>query len=124
MDAYLTSLQLEKGNVADILQTIRLQSAIIHKVKSQDRDSSVAHLLGFSDTFINDFEKRKLTIADYPDQLKIMLNDLKNLAARFGNADARLMNSLKRMEEKSDPVELQGQHIKFLLLLKEILNQK
>jgi len=124
IDAYLTKLQLEKGNVADILQTIRLQSAIIHRINSKDRDTSVGHLLELSDTFTNDFEKRKLTIADYPAQLKNMLADLRSLANKSGKSDDRLVNSLRIMEQTNNPVELQGEHIKFLLVLKELLRLK
>jgi len=124
IDAYLTSLQLAKGNAADVLQTVRLQSAIVHKISLQNKDTSLGHLIELSDAFISGFEKRTLTIDDYPGQLKNMISDLKDLAVRFGKTDDRLMSSLKTMELKTDPAELQGEHIKFLLLLKELIKQK
>jgi len=124
IDAYLTYRQLEKGNVADVLQTMYLQSSMINYIISQNKDTSLGHLIELSDAFIGGFEKRALTIDDYPGQLKNMISDLKGLAVRFGKRDDRLMSSLKTMELKTDPAELQGEHIKFLLLLKELIKQK
>jgi len=124
IDAYLTFQQLEKGNIADILQTMYLQSLVAHKISSQNKDTSLGHLIELSDAFISGFEKRTLTIDDYPGQLKNMISDLKDLAVRFGKTDDRLMSSLKTMELKTDPAELQGAHIKFLLVLKELIKQK
>jgi len=123
IDAYLTFLQLQKGNAADILQTMRLQSALVRRI-SQNKDTTVKHLLELSGAFINAFEKRKLTSDDYPSRLKNMISDLKAVAIRFGKADDRLMSSLKTMEEKSEPAELQGEHIRFLLSFRHILEEK
>ena len=123
IDAYLTSLQLEKGNAADILQTVYLQREILKKIESKNTENSVKHLLDLSNKFISDYEKRKLTIADYPAQVKKMLNDLNDLAIKSGKNDSRLLNSLETMQQKKDPVELQGEHIKFLLLLKDLTQQ-
>jgi hypothetical protein len=121
IDAYLTSLQLQKGNAADILQTIRLQREILQKINSKHPEDSIKHLIDLSNIFIEQFEKRKLSIADYPAQVKNMLNDLREIAVKFGKNDSQLLNYLKNMQQKNDLAELQGEHIKFLLLLKDLL---
>jgi hypothetical protein len=114
---------LEKGNIADILQTMYLQRDMLQKVNCKDNEN-IRDLLNQSNSFIEQFEKREISISDYPARVKSMLTDLRTCAAKLGNNDARLSEYLNTMKQTNDPVELQGEHIKFLLLLKEILNQK
>ena len=81
-------------------------------------------LLDQSNSVIEQFEKREISISDYPAKVKSMLTDLRTCAAKLGNDDARLSEYLNTMEQMNDPVELQGEHIKFLLVLKELLRLK
>jgi hypothetical protein len=122
IDACLTSLQLEKGNAADILQTIYLQRDILQRINSSQHGNSLAHVIDLSTAFVQQFESRQLMEADYPTKVMAMLGDLRVCAANFAHNDSHLLNYLDSMVQTTDPTELQGLHIKFLLLLKKLTN--
>ena len=122
MDAYLTSLELEKGNAADILQTIYLQRDILQKINASQPGDSVAHVIELSKVFIQQFEAGQLTVADYTTKVVAMLGGLRICAANSAQNDSHLLNYLDSMVQTKNLIELQGLHIKFLLLLKKLTN--
>ncbi len=125
IDAYLTYLQLQKGNIADILQTMYLQREIFRKINAQGDNESARKLITASEEFISRFEKREWSTNDYPGKVEEILSDFEAYTVSIitVNRDG-LINSMKLMKEKlNDARELQGAHIKFLLMLREITEQ-
>jgi hypothetical protein len=85
IDACLTSLQLEKGNAADILQTMYLQIEILQRINSGKGDSLVLHLTTLSNEFIKQYEQRKISDDTYGLFVKNMLPELKTLVAMIAS---------------------------------------
>lgn len=123
IDACLTSLQLEKGNAADILQTVYLQTEILQKINLEKGDSLVMRVLTLSNEFIRQYEQRRISDDTYGPLIKSILPELKTVAAMIATnskSGNQLMDCLKNVEASiGDPTELQGAHIKFLLLLRD-----
>jgi hypothetical protein len=123
IDAHLTFLQLKKGNIADILQTIYLQREIFSKLNADQVNETVKNLIVTSEEFISLFEKRELKTKDYPQKVKEMIPGLETFAENMDSPNRdRLIDSIKLMKENlNDATGLQGAHIKFLLMLRDVV---
>jgi hypothetical protein len=65
-DSWLTMLQLQLGDVADILQNVRWQRAIFMNDVRMRRLSCAREVIARGDAFIVAYGKRQLTNQDYP----------------------------------------------------------
>jgi hypothetical protein len=123
IDALVTSLQLQKGNTADFLQTVYIQKDVIELLKTKRAAINPDGLLAATNKFIDITENRKLSIKNYPEHVKDVLPDLKNIVEKMKNNND-LMKSLSMMERNlNDVTGLQKEHINFLLLLREAVKK-
>lgn len=117
IDAFLTLLQLEKGNSADFLQTVYVQKDVAGLLRAKKLPDSQS-LLSETGKFIELVERRKLSVRDYPDHVEDVLSELKQSVKNLPN-NAPLIKSLNAMEQKmKDIPALQKEHMNFLLLLR------
>jgi len=122
IDACLTYLQLQKGNAADILQTIYLQRSIFLKIQNSGKSDFSARLIELSNNFIKSYESRKIDNNAYPEEVKAMVSDLRNCVIKKAKSDANLLALLDQINGKyNGAIELQGHHINFLIALQEFL---
>jgi len=118
LDAYLTSIELQKGNIADYLQTIYIQKDIAQKMLDRKKSDAAAKLLEQSASFILQVEQHKKSVNDYSGHVKEVLPLLKECLKLSGNS-ALLMKQLSQLEESlGDSRTLQGVHLGFLLQLR------
>lgn len=119
IDAFLTSLQLEKGNSADYLQTVYVQTDVAELLRTKRITDDRSSLVSATVKFIDLAEKRKLSVKNYPEYVKEILPELKKSVEKLSN-NATLMKSLEVMEQKLDDVPgLQKEHMNFLLSLRD-----
>jgi hypothetical protein len=119
IDAFVTVLQLKKGNAADYLQTIYIQKALVEKFKSKNPGADVDELLKRSNDFIEAAGNRKINFLDYPEAIKNMLRGLTIITKNI-NTNDELRAALKLMERNfDDGVALQKEHLNFLNLFAE-----
>ena len=122
IDAFLTSLQLEKGNNADYLQTVYLQKNVIELLQTKKVLDHMDNVLSVTNKFIELAENRKLSIENYPEHVEIILPILKTVIEKLTN-NTELKKSLDKMERNLKNVTgLQKEHINFLLLLRKTAN--
>lgn len=122
MDAFVTSIQLSKGNPADFLQTVYVQKDVFGLLQTKRRLPARLNMISATNKFIESVENKKLSVKNYPDFVKGIIPEIKTSIARLAN-NAELIKSLGRMEQKlNDPVGLQKEHMDFLLLLRDAVN--
>ena len=113
LDAYMSMLQFEKGNSADVLQTMYLQKEVL---RDRTQTEQVKRLEDLADEFIKKFDRRELTSNSYSVTVSKMIPLFNSIVP----ASEELKQSLADVEKNlSDPLALQGAHIKFLLKLGE-----
>ncbi len=120
IDASLTSIQLSKGNNADILQTQYVQKDVIDHLKLKRSGGNIDNLSSITNKFIDALESGKIQINSYPDYAKDMIPELKAIIEKIAD-NAELTKSLSSMEKKlNDITALQKEHLNFLLLLRGV----
>lgn len=117
IDAFLTFLDKQNGDVADILQNIRWQSDIFKKSKTLTRMGENQELFKRSKKFEESFYQKKATIADYPKFLEDLSPTYEAVVRQYPNLkpDLQAMKSNKGNLQK-----LQKSHSDFLLKLSSI----
>jgi len=122
VDAYLTSIQLSKGNTADILQTIYVQKDVISLLKTKRLVDNTSKLLSATDKFIDLMESRSFSIKNYPEYIKEVLPELKTCIEKLDNR-IELKRLLDIIEQNlSDAAGLQKEHMNFLLIVRDSIN--
>jgi hypothetical protein len=79
-DSWITMLQLEQGDVADILQTVRWQRRLFTVDRRLKELGRRAEVIVRSERFIRDYERRNLTNRDYPAFLAELMNGFEEVA--------------------------------------------
>ena len=118
LDAYLTTIELGKGNTADYLQTVYVQKDIAELMISKKKFDAAEKLAAQSEEFIQSVEERQRSLIDYGDHVKKVLPLLKDCVSKIAN-NTILMKQLSKVEESlGDARGLQKVHLAFLLLLR------
>jgi hypothetical protein len=121
LDAFLTMVQLSKGDVADILQNVRWQKELYTKVPRLKELGVSAELLKQSEEFIVGYEGRKLRADSYPKFISSLMKSFRETAQKLENAQFTLKTELTAMEQSMDsPAGLQKAHRSFLLKLQSL----
>ena len=121
LDAFLTMVQLSKGDVADILQNVRWQKELYTKVPRLKELGVSAELLKQSEEFIVGYEGRKLRADSYPKFISSLMKSFRETAQKLENARFTLKTELTAMEQSMDsPAGLQRAHRSFLLKLQSL----
>ena len=122
MDAFLSSMQLSKGNTADYLQTIYVQKDVFSQLQTKINSQNTLSLILATGKFIGLVENKKLSLKNYPEHVKEILPKMKTSIERLDNND-ELMKSLSTMEQKlNNTTGLQKEHMNFLLQLRNTVN--
>lgn len=117
MDAFLTSQQLQRGNVADFLQTVYVQKNVAETLGTK-RIAGSERLSATTQRFIDLVENRKQSISGYSDLVKAALPELRKIVEKLPN-NVALKKGLDGMEQNlSNTQGLQREHLNFLLLLR------
>jgi hypothetical protein len=118
IDVFLTSLQLEKGNSADYLQTVYVQKDVAELLRKKKITDNKSTLLSATGRFIDSAEKRRLSVINYPEHVKEILPELKKSVEKMPN-NAALLKSLNAMGQNLNDIRaLQKEHMNFLLSLR------
>lgn len=115
LDAYLTFLSKENGDVADILQTVRWQKALYEQRPALRRVEGSKDLLDASKEFEERFVSGRAEYKEYSVFIEKIADVLKNTAtsSAFANLDLDAMLSRIRAAQ-ADPQRLQKAHRDFL----------
>ena len=117
MDAFITMLNKQDGDEADILQNLRWQVSLFSGKKKLTKLSSSARLIKISQKFIVNYGARKVSNKDYSKYMDEIYPLLKEVASALGNSvdlDKELSN-IKRAA--GSPQKLQKAHWEYLLKL-------
>jgi hypothetical protein len=119
MDTHQTKLQLAKGDVADLLQMVSLQS----RLYASERLQALAcrkDTLSILSSFARGFSARKLKVKDYPPMLEKLLGCFSETAKLLQDSElAALADQLQG--SLADPVAAEGAHRAFLMRLSALL---
>ncbi len=116
LDSFLTMLQLEQGDPADILQNVRWQRDLYAEVKALSELSCARDVRKLCEDFIGRIERREATYADFPALLKRFRKCLD--ATARARPRLRLADDLRRLDEAGDSLAaLQRAHRLVLLKL-------
>jgi hypothetical protein len=116
LDSFLTMLQLEAGDPADILQNVRWHRELYADVKALSEFRSARNTRTLCDQFIRGIERREATYADFPALLKRLRKGLDEAAEALPRL--RLATDLQRLDEAGDSLAaLQRAHRGLLLKL-------
>lgn len=121
LDAFLTMIQLAKGDVADILQNVRWQKELYTKVPRLKELGVSAELLKQSENFILGYQERKLRADSYPKLISSLMKPFRETAQKLESAQFTLKTELTAMEQSMDsPAGLQKAHRSFLFKLQSL----
>jgi hypothetical protein len=116
LDSFLTMLQLEQGDPADILQNVRWHRELYSDVKALSELRSARDTRKLCDQFIRRIERREGTYADFSALLERLRKKLDEAAESLPRL--RLAADLKRLDEAGDSLAaLQRAHRGVLLKL-------
>ncbi|TML86695.1 MAG: hypothetical protein E6G08_11635 [Actinobacteria bacterium] len=118
LDSFLTMLELEPGDPADILQNVRWQRDLYADMPFLRELGCSREVLKYSDDFIRGFERRASTNADFPDLIRRLLRCFEETARAAGRPRLRLSDEVRAIEDAGDELAgLQRAHRGFLLKL-------
>jgi hypothetical protein len=121
LDAFLTMVQLSKGDVADILQNVRWQNELYGKVARLKDLGISAEVLKQSEEFIVGYEERKLHADAYPKLIDSLMGSFRETAQKLQGAQFTLKAEITTMEQSmGSPAGLQKAHRSFLLKLQSL----
>jgi hypothetical protein len=116
LDSFLTMLQLEEGDPADILQNVRWHRELYADVKALSKLKSAGATRKLCDEFTRRIERREGTYADFPGLLKRLRKSLDETAQALPRL--RLAGDLKRLDEAGNSLAaLQRAHRGVLMKL-------
>jgi len=119
IDSYLTMIQLTKGDITDILQTVRWQYDVLRMLKQ--KSSAIMDIEDYCLQFIKAWEIRTVGIQDYPLLLEKIIPPLVLFANEID--DKNLLASIDRLKEQKDLDLLQGLHRQVLLQIQSTLKK-
>ena len=101
VDAHLTSLQLARGNRADMLQTVRWKLAVVEEANGDADAAARARIAQRCRRFIEEWEARKANAADAVNLLRATLEPIGTLGSRAARKELqRLGPGLLRRERR------------------------
>lgn len=121
LDADLTRRQLDQGDPADILQTVRWQEALfadrLPRVRELGKLGCTAHLLRASREFSEGYQRREVGNDDYPALVKGLLFCLRDAVGAAGRKAGRDLAARVEAVERAlgSPAALQKAHRELLL---------
>ncbi|MFL6012670.1 MAG: hypothetical protein ACJ734_12880 [Gaiellaceae bacterium] len=116
LDSFMTMLQLEGGDVADILQNVRWQRDLYTEVKALSALPAARQVRKLCDEFIGRIERREATYAEFPALVKRLRKSLDATAQALPRLG--LAAQLKALDEAGDSLAaLQRAHRGVLLKL-------
>lgn len=125
LDAHITSVQLARGDVADVLLSVRWQNDLYRQTPAVKELVCSKSLREDSDHFIQHFGQRKLSLRDYPDFVKRVLPCLRETAKQPTLANLGLMKYAGEIESSlSDLTALQRAHRQYLLQLQKATSER
>jgi hypothetical protein len=89
VDAHLTSLQLARGNRADILQTVRWELAIVDDAQGAAGNAALARIAARCRQFVDDWEARRTNPSDAVDLVRKTLEPMGTLGNTSVQRDLR-----------------------------------
>jgi hypothetical protein len=116
LDAYITMLQKSQGDLADIMQTVSWQSGLFATLKDKIGVSTADRVTMISETFVADYQSRKVRNTDYPKLVSGLIKDLKVAADGLGVDASAEIDSIQANLDKSLS-SLQKAHHDYLLKL-------
>ncbi len=118
VDAYLTYVDKQRGDVADVAQNMRWQADLFESVRGALQVEGVRELARLSERFDAGYASRRLGVADYAELMKGSLPTLRRLNERLQLGQAA---TLRRIEASlEDHQALQKAHWEFLLRLERL----
>jgi hypothetical protein len=118
VDAFLTYLEKQNGDLADLAQNMRWQHDLVTNIKMMKNIEGTDQLAELSQEFDLGYAARKLTAKDFPKFLEKSLPVLRKINAGFKLGLDNILDNIK--ENLGDPRALQKHHRKFLLKLEEL----
>jgi hypothetical protein len=119
LDSFLTMLQLEEGDPADILQNVRWHRELYGDIKALTKLKSAGATRKLCEEFTRRIERREGTYADFPELLKRLRKSLDETAQALPRV--RLAGDLKRLDEAGNSLAaLQRAHRSVLLKLSRL----
>jgi hypothetical protein len=115
LDSFLTMLQLEAGDPADILQNVRWHRELYADVKALSKLRSAGATRKLCEEFVLRIERREGTYTDFPALLKRLRKSLDETAQ--AQPRLRLADDLKELEAGNSLAALQRAHRGVLLKL-------
>jgi hypothetical protein len=120
LDAFITMLQKNRGDAADIAQTVAWQADLYSQVPQLQALNAAGRLVQRSREFVEAYGVRNATNADYPPLLRSLLGAFRETAAGLQNA-LPLAADIDDIERTLDsPVDLQRAHRAYLLKLESL----
>jgi hypothetical protein len=118
LDAFLTMLQLQRGNVADIGQNLRWQQELFTRSPELSGVPQASGLAARSADFALAFERGQVGPTDYRRFMEGILPDLREAAEKLARPDLALEEDLAAIDSSlASPVDLQRTHRGLLLKL-------
>jgi hypothetical protein len=112
LDAVLTSLDRQAGDLGDVCQNLRWQAELFAQ-KRLVRLPAAHRVVRESLAFVTAFGDRKVTFRDYPEAMRAMLDGLREAVDALRNRD--LPSLLEAIENAlDDPKALQRRHWEYL----------
>jgi hypothetical protein len=122
MDAYLTALQLARGNRADILQTVRWELAVLEAARGVE-NRAVEQVGVRCEQFVSDWEARKVNAADAVTLVRDTVEPLTTLGSKTKQRE--LARLAKAALEAADDLDLfQGRYGALVRALAQVLTPR
>jgi hypothetical protein len=116
LDSFLTMLQKDEGDPADILQVIAWHTRLARSHPKLSKIKRAEGLLERSDAFVTDYSRRRIRADDYPAFLREELPSLAELAAAAG-VDRDRLDTVS--DALGDVAALQAAHRQLLAEIEE-----
>jgi hypothetical protein len=126
LDSYLTMLQLEQGDSADILQNVRWQRHLYRTLPALEQLKSAKALVRRSSEFMAAYGERKIGNDEFPDLIKRSLDAFRETATAVEKRAPGIAKDVERMEASLDRghAALQKAHRGFLLKLDGLVGKR
>ena len=125
LDAHITSVQLARGDIADILLTVRWQNDLYRQAAAVKKLGCSKLMHDDADRFIQHVGQRKQSLRDYPDFVKRALPCLKETAQQPALAKLGLAKYAGEIETSlGDLTALQRAHHQYLLQLQKATGER
>ncbi|MBA7548961.1 hypothetical protein ES705_41429 [subsurface metagenome] len=121
MDAFLTMIDKQKGDIADILQNILWQIDLYKSLKRLKEINGAKELIEKSAQFEKAFYARKVSYKDYPKLIQGLMQVYKATTEVTREHRMNLEENIKAMSESFNNLQyLQKAHCDYLLKLENL----